>query len=145
MQTADKRVKAAERAAAVGLITGGLALLGSVLTAEGAELIRWIVLGAGALVIVTFGLHRRALAALNKASGPGLMGFLSIFMPLAGVIVLALGPAAIAIAAAGGISVGSSLLVVGVLLGLGVLANLVILVLNLKILRRKTETQSDTG
>jgi hypothetical protein len=145
MQTADTRLKAAEHAAAVGLITAGMALLGSVLTAEGAELIRWTALGIAALVIVATGLHRRLLAFLNRTSGPGLMSFLSVFMPLAGVIILALGPAAIAVASAAGISVGTPLLAVGILLGLGVLANLAMLVINVRALIGQRGARSSIG
>lgn len=84
MLTANERLKATERATAIGLLSAGVSLLGTVLTLEGIELVRYLALGGGAIIVVAAGLHRRMLAFLNRVSGPGFIGFLSIFIPVAG-------------------------------------------------------------
>ncbi len=141
MKNAQK-MKLSERATAVALLSVGASSLVSVLTTEGFVSVILILLGIASIGAVVAGLHKRLLASLGRTAGEGLIGFLAVFLPLIGIVVFSLYPIGLSIGAAAGIRIPNEFIVTAIVSGLGFLANLLVLIMNVIGLLRASKSTS---
>jgi len=130
-------LKIAERTFAISFLSLGVGSGISIFVTDTVGKIVSILVGIGFILFVVFGFHKRLAAYFYKIGGKALDKFLSIFMPLVGVIIFVLYPVLIGFVTSLGISVDASITIIAVTSGLLAIANLVVLTLNIvSILRR---------
>jgi hypothetical protein len=137
MNSAERTLKVAERAATTIFVTMGVALLSSFLTSEGLSAIVWPILGALILGVGLSGLSRRLIGLPAQRMGPGLVAALSLASSVGAAIFLGLVPLALGLGSGAGMSIPAPFILVGVITALASLANVVVLILNIAFLARR--------
>jgi hypothetical protein len=130
MNSAESKLKAAERAARTAFLTMGVALLSSFLTSEGPSGIIWPVLGLIILGVGLSGLIKRGVSSIAQRMGESLLAILSLTTSGAAALFLALFPLGLGLGSGVGMSIPTQYIVAGVIAAFGCLANVVILILN---------------
>lgn len=123
--------KASQRAILVSLLSLGIAFGSAALTSDGASIVLYALLGIVIVASAVLGLYRRPLDWLNRRGGRRLAGFLAVFLPLMGVAVFVLYPAAVGFGAVVGLDIRTKFAIVAVISGVIALANLTTFVLNI--------------
>ena len=139
MQSAD-RIKAGERSIGMAFLTLGIVSIVSALVTDLMGKIVSILLGIGFILFVILGLQKRIIAFSDRIGGSIFIGFLAIFAPLGGTIIFGLYAIGIGLAAYLGVPFGTVITIFTVVSALVALANLVVLLLNIRTLLRLRKT-----
>ena len=137
MNSAESKLKVAERAARTAFLTNGVALMSAFLTSEGLWDILWPTLGAVILGVGVSGLVRRGVRFLLERTGAGYLVVFSLALSAVAALLLGVFPVALGLGSGVGMSMPAEFVVEGVILTLASLANLVVLLLNIALLARR--------
>jgi hypothetical protein len=138
MQSENNR-KVGERSYAIALISGGVSLGVSVLVTDLIEQIIYSIVGIVFILVVLFGFHKKLSAFTFQLGGKVLVRGLSIFMPLVSVIIFSLYPIVVIFGFALGGLFSTPIIAIGIISGLLTIGNLIVLIMNIVSLLRRTE------